>query len=155
MSRTLAGNLTGKAVHGIDDINSSVPAGNIIDEMIESIKFYAEQKRSNMTWAVSKKGTACLFCKAAFNLHKKQASVKDMFMTYVSVSDSKNPVDEAQEIETVEIPHILDRSEKMTFRVNPARNGGVRYAHQTNEMTAEYNADYQERKDLYTMGNGG
>jgi len=34
-------------------------------------------------------------------------------------------------------------------------NCGVRYAHQTNEMTAEYNADYQERKDLYTMGNGG
>jgi len=155
MSRTLAGNVTGKAAHGHDDIFESIPAGNIIDEMIDTIKYYAEQKRVNMTWAVSKKGTACLFCKLAFKLHKKQASVKDMFMTYVSIADSKNPVDEAQEIETGEIPAILDRSSKMTVRVNPEIIGAARQLVKTPFSMSECEADYQERKDLHTMGNGG
>jgi hypothetical protein len=109
MSRTLNGNLTGKAAHGADDINESIPAANIIDEMIEAIQFYAVQKRIQMTWAVAKKVTACLFCKAAFKLHKKQASVKDSFMAYVSIGDSSNPVDEA-EIEEIPEPAQLPAS---------------------------------------------
>jgi hypothetical protein len=138
MSRTLNGNLTGKAAHGAGDINESIPAANIIDEMIEAIQFYAEQKRIQMTCAVSKKGTACLFCKTAFRLHKKQASVKDAFMVYASIGDSDNPVDEA-EIETREIPE-------------PAQLPASPFA-----MSAaiEYDEAYQESKDLYTMGMGG
>jgi hypothetical protein len=100
MTRTLAGNLTGKAAHGRDDIGESVRNGDIFDDLTASLRFALDQRRAQFTWTV-KKDMACLACRSAFKWHKTAHSIVDQIKSLSSIVEDARI--EAEQKENAEI----------------------------------------------------